>query len=314
VSDEELRELARDETPSGALRLARALERLGRRDEALEALLPHREDAEVRRALGGFPAWTHVFGDALNTRSVDVEPVRTAPRIKWSVPGLLDPERTTRLSMDFVANPLVVVATRTESSVVALDAETGAVRWQRDFVGADDGAVSLQGDAVLFAEEFQVTFIDAWSGHECSRGPGQPPIQRQVSATPETPANLKFVLRVLAPLGQGHPFRLVAEDRRSGELVENIAAFFDWATMALARGVLYFYFAAPAGMRGGLRAFPLDGSSGWWLPPTRRAADVFAIAPAHRRLYTLARDGTVTCFEEPPPRPSPASRGREKRI
>ena len=51
TDDRQLRALERAATTSDVDRLlyARALERLGRRDQALEALLPGRADPEIRR-------------------------------------------------------------------------------------------------------------------------------------------------------------------------------------------------------------------------------------------------------------------------
>jgi hypothetical protein len=53
TDDRSLRELERaaPTSTSDRLRYARALERLGRRDEALDALLPAREDPEIETAL-----------------------------------------------------------------------------------------------------------------------------------------------------------------------------------------------------------------------------------------------------------------------
>src|SRR4051812_19247944 len=129
MSDAELRELARDSSPAGRLKHARALERLGRRDEALVVLVGGREDAAVRRALGEYPAWTHEHGAEGATRSVDVAPLRTQPRVRWKRRGSLDPHRTERLALNFLAGPFVVVASVAGDRTAILDVDTGAELW-----------------------------------------------------------------------------------------------------------------------------------------------------------------------------------------
>jgi hypothetical protein len=61
VSDDELkaleRALAASEGVADRLALARALERAGRADDALDVLLPARGDAGVRSEIGRWPAW-----------------------------------------------------------------------------------------------------------------------------------------------------------------------------------------------------------------------------------------------------------------
>lgn len=62
------------------LRYARAVERQGRVDDALDALLPALDDAEVRRAVGRFPAWDEI---ARANDFIDAAPLRSEPVVAW---------------------------------------------------------------------------------------------------------------------------------------------------------------------------------------------------------------------------------------
>jgi hypothetical protein len=86
VDDSELRKLERELAATGApetrVRLARELERLGRRDDAFDVLKPGIADAAVRAEIIRFPAWTHPDGDAGRSACVDVAPIRRQPELR----------------------------------------------------------------------------------------------------------------------------------------------------------------------------------------------------------------------------------------
>jgi hypothetical protein len=162
---EELRDLERAVVAGGGaqerLKLARALERLGRSDEAREVLVPARADVDVRRELGRFPAWTHPEADAGATNYIDVEPIRTKPVVKWSKPIPFSPDAV-------LANELAVVATNREKSC-ALDPETGEILWD-----TGQPAVATVGDVVFARSRAGVVGIDISTGavlHETELAP-----------------------------------------------------------------------------------------------------------------------------------------------
>lgn len=148
MSDERLRDLERRAAAGeaeAALALAAALERLGRPDDALDALLPARADARVRREVG---RWTERW------RLGDVKPVRRSPRVRWSV--ALPGERPWFVDVHPLA---VVVASSADRHTYLLDPDTGAVRAR-----IDGFAKSLAGDLCLRCERGQVTGWDAGTG------------------------------------------------------------------------------------------------------------------------------------------------------
>ncbi len=396
ASDEELRELARDSTPAGRITHARALERLGRRDEALDALIPGREDSEVRRVLGGYPAWRDTFGDAGATGWADLSPPRPRPRTRWRVPGLLDPARAERLNFDLVANPFVVVATRTASSLAGIDAVTGAVLWERPFESRRDGRASLDGDAIVLVATDGLFVLDAWTGVERLRAPipnlasrwlgdlvlsldgdtivawdragarrwttrvpvASPDmpgffrgagdhvlvktaghivaldaatgaiqwdrrgflvcadrdgalvvvpgrdgsVMSLLDATGETRARFENVdahramspTTVIAISGIASPeASFVALDRATGARSGPLLAMTGYSATALTRDVLL------VGKGVSLHAFSARERL-WFLDitPMESAKEVYLLAPGHRCVTTIARDGTVTCYEE----------------
>jgi hypothetical protein len=150
---EELRDLERAAAGGGALErlaLAGALERLGRGDEAREALVPARADPDVRRELARFPAWTHAHADAGASNFLDVEPIRTKPRVRWSRPVRGTPQT-------LVASAAVVIASVGRS--VALDAETGATLWD-----SEEHVLALAADVALTRARRSVVARDSWTG------------------------------------------------------------------------------------------------------------------------------------------------------
>jgi hypothetical protein len=130
--DEHLRVLERDATANDAsalLAYARALQRAGRRDEAFTALVRGKDDTRVRSELRRFPAWTHESADAGQTRSLDVAPLRRAPRVRWSVIS-----RSTARSHEphfLLASPLGIVTALPERGgvIAVLDPDTGERLW-----------------------------------------------------------------------------------------------------------------------------------------------------------------------------------------
>jgi hypothetical protein len=167
---EELRELERAVAERGGaaerLRLASALERMGRRDDALAVLVPAREDADVRRAIGRFPAWTHPHADAGESGAADVEPIRVKPRIKWKAAA-------PNVGSSLVATAFAVLAAGTSPPRrKVFDAETGDLLCE-----AASPALGLVGDLVLELGRMGLEAYDLWTGEpvwEVEELPRQP--------------------------------------------------------------------------------------------------------------------------------------------
>ncbi len=174
MSDEEIRALERDATPAGRLKLARALERLGRRDEALDALITAREDRAVQAELARFPAWTHEGANEGNTFSADVAPVLGQPRPVWKHEGTLDPGRTESLALQFLATPALAVFSIARGRAAVHDMETGEVLWQFEH-GDDlrDSRAAIVGSLLLLWTEEGVTGRDLYTGDVRWRLPGK---------------------------------------------------------------------------------------------------------------------------------------------
>jgi hypothetical protein len=164
VGDDDLRELQRAASDGGTaarLRLGRALERLGRRDEALVALQPAREDPEARLALARFPAWTHEDGSAGRTRAVDVAPIRREPSIRFAVAP-----RNGRPARALLAGPLGIVWVDREGTII-IDDETGATRWS-----CPEEAAAIAGDVILLIEGRRALVgRDIWTGERLHETP-----------------------------------------------------------------------------------------------------------------------------------------------
>ncbi|HZV02508.1 MAG TPA: hypothetical protein VFF73_37725 [Planctomycetota bacterium] len=119
--DAELRTLERAARGGGAretLAWARGLERAGRQDDAVVALVEVRDDPAVRRHLEALPAWSHVEADAGRTNFVAARPVARDPQVVWKTDVL--PGHGAQL----LASPLAV-AWPGGDHVVALDPRTG---------------------------------------------------------------------------------------------------------------------------------------------------------------------------------------------
>jgi hypothetical protein len=174
VSDEEIRVLERDATPAGRLKLARALERLGRSDEALDALLQAREDRSVRAEIARYPAWTHEGANQGNTFSIDAASVLGELRLVWTHRGTLDPRRAEPLALQFLATPAVAVFSIARGRAAVHDIETGEVMWP--FEHGDDlrnSRAAIAGSLLLLRTEEGVVGRDLYTGEVRWRLPGK---------------------------------------------------------------------------------------------------------------------------------------------
>jgi hypothetical protein len=146
VGDEELRGLERELAATGTLearlRIAAALSRAGRGDEAVRALLVASAEPAVRRELLRWPSWGTPHGDGTRYHP---GPLPVRPRLRWS-----QTVRTSAGSGTLVASPLAIVWARgpTEQSIV-FDPDTGRGLWWLD----DASTASLRGTRVLLRGE-----------------------------------------------------------------------------------------------------------------------------------------------------------------
>lgn len=163
MSDDDLRRLQREVattgSPTARLAYAHALERAGRRDDALEALVPAIEDPDVRRELARWPAWHRSAFARWSSRALDVPPiagpkVRMAWRIEgrgwWSTGGHL------------VASPLAIVASFAHSLTV-VDPWSGQVRLARE-LDLSAPEPSIHGREVLLIGRQGVVELDPFGG------------------------------------------------------------------------------------------------------------------------------------------------------
>src|SRR5579872_1125872 len=122
--DAELRTLERAARAGGArerLAWARGLERAGRGDEGVAALVEVRDDPAVRSHLETLPAWSHVEADAGRTNFVAARPVAREPIVRWKT------EVSSADGSALLASPLAVVWPD-NGSVAVLDPTTGRPR------------------------------------------------------------------------------------------------------------------------------------------------------------------------------------------
>jgi hypothetical protein len=158
--DDELRSLQRlvDENAAAVadrVRYGRLLVRAGRREEALEVLLPARDDADVRHELGTFPAWTHRRGDRGRSAWVDVAPL--APDRKWGWESPVTPvvKRPTSL----LASPLAIVVLG-RPGLAILDPDTGKAR----------ASLPHALDALIEQDRLVVANPESFSIHDLASG------------------------------------------------------------------------------------------------------------------------------------------------
>lgn len=154
MSDSEIRTLERESRQGGtSVRYARALERAGQRDAALAVLLAQRDDADVRREIARFPAWTHRDGDAGRSRYLDVAGIQGPPILRWHRHG-----NATAL----LASPLGLVTSSADTFV--LDPETGEERARIDGI-----PVALRGADLLVRRGEDLAIVDLVTTQETRR-------------------------------------------------------------------------------------------------------------------------------------------------
>ncbi len=180
MADVDLRALERElraaGTPAARLRYATALARTDHSpSEILSTLLPGIESPEVRQRIGQcFPTWTSAEFSSHDAHYIDVPPLRSEPRLKWScsLGGQSNPETM------LLASPLGIVCTARETkSIQVLDPETGEVRWEFPWQVAnrprDDDPVGyvrrwpeIVGDTLCSWDTRVFTCRDLWTGDE----------------------------------------------------------------------------------------------------------------------------------------------------
>lgn len=163
--DDDLRALEREASQGGTaerLRYARALERAGRRDESLDALLPARADPQARAEIARFPAWTHDGADEGKTSFVDVAPIRSKPpdRPRWVWHSPQYPITGMR------ASPLGIVAIGLVDSLI-LDPDEGTTRHNLPGLSA---VPYLDGERLIALPGSSNVFVhDLWTGREVGK-------------------------------------------------------------------------------------------------------------------------------------------------
>lgn len=164
-------------TPALRVALARALERVGRRDDAHVVLAADPFAADVRAELARYPAWAHPDGDPGRTSWLDVAPIERAPEVRWRVATGWNAIDT------LLATPWGIVHSGArphvaDDALIVLDPETGAVRQERvetsDPLGVIDGALvhapyvdAAEADGVARA----LALLDLATGRERWRRP-----------------------------------------------------------------------------------------------------------------------------------------------
>lgn len=184
--DDELRWLQRDVdaigTPAARLRLAAVLERSGQHSSAdvLRVLLPARDDVEVRARIGRVsPTWTSAEFSSHAAHFVDVEPLRTRPRVRWI--QRLDPATALFPRHMLLASPLGIVCTATSTETLqVLDPDSGALRWESawptlhrprpgDPVGYTPRWPEIAESTLAMWEPPDFVCRDLWTGRELHR-------------------------------------------------------------------------------------------------------------------------------------------------
>lgn len=225
MSDDRLRALERSAAAGSVearLAWAAELERLGRRDDAFEALLPAIDHEAARVAIAERPAWTQVQGPGA-AHHADVPPPRTAPPIAWS--------RSIGAAQVVAASELGIVLVD-RHRVVVVDARTGEDR--REHRRGPWTSVAIARDVVLFTRERAVVGYDLWRGTERFRAK----LDARPCAFAVADRNL-FVLmedEVLAYVVGGEP---VPVWRRSLDLYGHHQADDRWKTLSAAAGTLH---------------------------------------------------------------------------
>jgi hypothetical protein len=284
---EELRDLERAVAAGGGaaerLKLARALERLGRSDEAREALIPARADAEVRRELGRFP-----WSCPATQRVFDVEPIRTKPVARWSKPIRFSPNVV-------LAHPMATVAVRHDTHgphSCALDAETGELLWD-----AGHAALAIVKDVVFVRTRHGAAGLDLWTGetlHETELLAGSLvwfDSPRLLAARSRDDRTFAFLI--------GDDPRRAPSPQEFHTNVNELRALLGEAECS-ARDVAYSL-AEPGAGGLALRARGSDGGELWRLLDSELpSSPVYGMVPLPRRLSCAAGRNTVFCLEAPP--------------
>jgi hypothetical protein len=161
VTDEDLRELerrARAGGPAEKLALASALDRVGRSDDALDALIAAREDPEARREIARRIGITQ---DVLHLQScsTSLPPLARAPRARWAVRPRHAAPSPGRFVLSLLATPLGVVRASSES-IAVLDPTSGA---RRHLLPGAMGVAIDRG--TLYSHDFaSLRAHDLWTG------------------------------------------------------------------------------------------------------------------------------------------------------
>jgi hypothetical protein len=166
--DDDLRELERAVSAQGdagsRIRLARALQRAGRRDEVASVLRPAVADAEVRNMLLGLPAWTHWRANPGRTCVLDVAPVRREPEVRV----LREARNEFVLDFGLLASEVVLLIhqTRPAERAIVLDAVDARERF--DVATPAEAEVFMEGGFVMAGESWR----DVWTGAPVGRSDG----------------------------------------------------------------------------------------------------------------------------------------------
>jgi outer membrane protein assembly factor BamB len=204
MTDESLRDLEREvrEKPDdvGArLKLARALERVGRKDDALDALTPAVSDAEARREIGRLAPPVRESAGLY----FDVAGIVREPQVRWE--RRIEDMRAGRSGHDaLIANPVSIVCA-TDWHVTALDPRSGESRWQ----AVSDGAVRLRQwptivrDVVIAQESRELRAFDLFTGERLWTQPfeGGIVVSQASFDDPRERPSLEQLARLLPPAG-----------------------------------------------------------------------------------------------------------------
>lgn len=184
MSDQDLRALERAVEGGGGaalrLQLAAALERSGRRWEALEALLPARDDLPARREIGRALSWC---GPLDRGCWLAAPPPGRAPEVTWVQEGPTEPGEV------LATSPLGIAIGRREAGRVdVLDPDGGRARWSWFWSQARPGPFLAghwpvqAGHALVGAEADRLVARDLWTGETLWEAPLAAPAPALVAA------------------------------------------------------------------------------------------------------------------------------------
>lgn len=275
MSDAELRALEREvaalDSVATRVRLALALERSGRADEAWDVLRPVREDALARPHAAREPAWAHPDGGESGGGFIDARPLARAPRVSWVAPVPL------ALRPGFVLANAFAIVVGGHGGYALLEPRSGRVRLS--VPGGE--ALALAGDRLVAREGGEDVARDLVTG-------------RPVPGRVALPRSLEPLAPPLVARGPGIEVR----SGRPGELVL-VAADSPRSlgrgdgAVAIARDTVYF---GGEGTIAGARA-SRETVFRVGLAPLRRAR-LLALAATQGRLLGLTSGARVFCLEE----------------